>query len=69
MCGRSVWLSVDTTAERGTYLQRIQHEPARIVAGFAHREAAEVRRTMREHLTRSLGRDRNWQRERKNGRR
>jgi len=66
---QSVRLSVDTPAERRAYLERIQHEHARIVAGISGRDPAEARRAMREHLTRSLERYRNLAGGSKNGRR
>jgi GntR family transcriptional repressor for pyruvate dehydrogenase complex len=53
---QSVRLSVDTPAERRAYLERIQHEHSRIVAGISDEDPAEARRAMREHLTRSLER-------------
>jgi DNA-binding FadR family transcriptional regulator len=53
---QSVRLSVDTPAERRTYLERIQQEHARIVAGIANGDPVEARRAMRDHLTRSLER-------------
>jgi GntR family transcriptional regulator, transcriptional repressor for pyruvate dehydrogenase complex len=53
---QSVRLSIDTPAERRAYLERIQHEHGRIVAGIAHADPAEARRAMRDHLTRSLER-------------
>ena len=53
---QSVRLSLDTPAGRRTYLERIQNEHGRIVAGIAAGDPAEARRAMREHLTRSLGR-------------
>lgn len=53
---QSVRLSVDTPAERRAYLERIQQEHARIVAGIAAGDPVEARRAMREHLTRSLER-------------
>jgi len=53
---QSVRLSVDTPAERRAYLERIQHEHVRIVAGIAAADPAEARRAMRDHLTRSLER-------------
>ena len=53
---QSVRLSVDTPAERRAYLERIQHEHARIVAGIAAGDPVEARRAMRDHLTRSLER-------------
>lgn len=56
---QSVRLNVDTPAERRTYLERIQHEHGRIVAGISDEDPAEARRAMREHLTRSLERYRN----------
>lgn len=56
---QSVRLSVDTPAERRAYLERIQREHGRIVAGISDRDPAEARRAMREHLTRSLERYRN----------
>ena len=58
-----------TPAERRAYLERIQHEHARIVSGISGRDPAEARRAMREHLTRSLERYRNLTGEKKNGRR
>jgi GntR family transcriptional repressor for pyruvate dehydrogenase complex len=53
---QSVRLSIDTPAERRAYLERIQHEHGRIVAGIAAADPAEARRAMRDHLTRSLER-------------
>ena len=53
---QSVRLTVDTPAERRSYLERIQHEHGRIVAGISDEDPAEARRAMREHLTRSLER-------------
>ncbi len=53
---QSVRLSVDTPAERRAYLERIQQEHRRIVAGISDEDPAEARRAMREHLTRSLER-------------
>lgn len=53
---QSVRLAVGTPAERRAYLERIQREHARIVAGIAAGDPAEARRAMREHLTRSLER-------------
>lgn len=53
---QSVRLSVDTPAERRTYLERIQSEHASIVEAIAGREARQAGRAMREHLTRSLER-------------
>ena len=53
---QSARLSVDTPAERRAYLERIQQEHARIVAGIAAGDPAEARRAMRDHLTRSLER-------------
>lgn len=53
---QSVRLSHDTPAERRAYLERIQHEHRRIVAGISDEDPAEARRAMREHLTRSLER-------------
>lgn len=53
---QSVRLTVDTPAERRGYLERIQHEHGRIVAGISDEDPAEARRAMREHLTRSLER-------------
>lgn len=66
---QSVRLSVDTPAERRAYLERIQHEHARIVAGISSQDPAEARRAMREHLTRSLERYRRLAQGEKNGRR
>jgi DNA-binding FadR family transcriptional regulator len=66
---QSVRLSVDTPAERRAYLERIQHEHARIVAGISDQDPAEARRAMREHLTRSLERYRRLAQGEKNGRR
>jgi GntR family transcriptional repressor for pyruvate dehydrogenase complex len=66
---QSVRLSVDTPAERRAYLERIQHEHARIVTGISDQDPAEARRAMREHLTRSLERYRKLARGEKNGRR
>jgi len=65
---QSVRLSVDTSAERRAYLERIQHEHERIVAGISHRDPAEARRAMREHLTRSLERYRKLAEGEKHGR-
>jgi len=56
---QSVRLSLDTPAERRTYLERIQHEHGRILAAISDGDPGEARRTMREHLTRSLERYRN----------
>jgi GntR family transcriptional repressor for pyruvate dehydrogenase complex len=56
---QSVRLTQDTPSERKSYLQRIQHEHERIVAGISAEDPAEARRAMREHLTRSLERYRN----------
>ena len=53
---QSVRLSVDTPADRRIYLERIQNEHGRIVAGIAGGDPAEARRAMRDHLTRSLAR-------------
>ena len=53
---QSVRLSVDTPAERRAYLERIQQEHGRIVAGIAAGDPVEARRAMRDHLTRSLER-------------
>ncbi|HEY4168259.1 MAG TPA: FCD domain-containing protein, partial [Reyranella sp.] len=53
---QSVRLAVDTPAGRRAYLERIQQEHARIVAGIAGGDAVEARRAMRDHLTRSLER-------------
>lgn len=53
---QSVRLSADTPAERRAYLERIQGEHARIVAGIAAGDTVEARRAMRDHLTRSLAR-------------
>jgi DNA-binding FadR family transcriptional regulator len=64
-----VRLSVDTPAERRAYLERIQHEHARIVAGVSGGDPAEARRAMREHLTRSLERYRKLTGGNRNGRR
>ena len=66
---QSVRLSVDTPAERRTYLERIQHEHARIVSTISEGDPAEARRAMREHLTRSLERYRTLAGGMKNGRR
>jgi len=66
---QSVRLSVDTPDERRTYLQRIQHEHSRIVSAISDGDAAEARRAMREHLTRSLDRYRTLAGGKKNGRR
>ena len=65
---QSVRLSVDTPAERRAYLERIQHEHERIVSGISHRDPAEARRAMREHLTRSLERYRELAEGEKHGR-
>ena len=56
---QSVRLAVDTPSERRTYLERIQHEHGRIVAGISAEDPTEARRAMHEHLTRSLERYRN----------
>jgi len=64
---QNVRLSVDTPAERRAYLERIQHEHGRIVAGISDEDPAEARRAMREHLTRSLERYRNLARRSRDG--
>lgn len=56
---QSVRMTTDTPAERRAYLERIQHEHGRIVAGISDENPAEARRAMHEHLTRSLERYRN----------
>ncbi len=66
---QSVRLSLDTPAERRAYLERIQHEHARIVTGISGHDPAEARRAMRDHLTRSLERYRKLMGGSKNGRR
>ena len=66
---QSVRLSIDTPAERRAYLERIQHEHARIVTGISNQDPAEARRAMREHLTRSLERYRKLSEGEKHGRR
>ena len=66
---QSVRLSIDTPAQRRAYLERIQHEHARIVAGISDQDPAEARRAMREHLTRSLERYRTLAGGNKDGRR
>jgi GntR family transcriptional repressor for pyruvate dehydrogenase complex len=66
---QSVRLSVDTPAKRRAYLERIQHEHARIVTGIGARDSAEAQRAMREHLTRSLERYRRLAEGAKHGRR
>jgi GntR family transcriptional regulator, transcriptional repressor for pyruvate dehydrogenase complex len=66
---QSVRLSLDTPAERRAYLERIQHEHARIVTGISGHDPAEARRAMRDHLTRSLERYRKLTGGSKNGRR
>jgi GntR family transcriptional regulator, transcriptional repressor for pyruvate dehydrogenase complex len=66
---QSVRLSLDTPAERRAYLERVQHEHARIVTGISGRDPAEARRAMRDHLTRSLERYRKLMGGSKNGRR
>ena len=66
---QSVRLSLDTPAERRAYLERIQHEHARIVTGISGHDPAEARRAMRDHLTRSLVRYRKLMGGSKNGRR
>jgi DNA-binding FadR family transcriptional regulator len=53
---QSVRFAVGTPAQRRAYLARIQQEHARIVAGISGGDAAEARRAMRDHLTRSLER-------------
>jgi DNA-binding FadR family transcriptional regulator len=45
-----------TPGEQRGYLERIQLEHGRIVAGISAQDPAEARRAMREHLTRSLER-------------
>ena len=62
-----VRLSTDTPADRRAYLERIQHEHGRIVAGISDEDPAEARRAMREHLTRSLERYRNLARRSRDG--
>ncbi len=64
---QSVRLSVDTPAERRAYLERIQHEHGRIVAGISDEDPDEARRAMSEHLTRSLERYRSLARRRGDG--
>jgi DNA-binding FadR family transcriptional regulator len=66
---QSVRLDMDTPAERRLYLERIQAEHTRIVTAIADREAAEARRAMRDHLTRSLERYRTLAGGNRNGRR
>ena len=66
---QSVRLSTDTPDERRAYLERIQHEHSRIVTAISGGDAAEARRAMREHLTRSLDRYRTLAGGKKNGRR
>jgi DNA-binding FadR family transcriptional regulator len=66
---QSVRLSVDTPADRRAYLERIQHEHARIVTGISAQDPAEARRAMREHLARSLERYRKLAEGAKHGRR
>jgi GntR family transcriptional regulator, transcriptional repressor for pyruvate dehydrogenase complex len=66
---QSVRLEVDTPAERRAYLERIQHEHARIVTAISDEDPAEARRAMRDHLTRSLERYRNLAGGNRNGRR
>lgn len=66
---QNVRLSIDTPAARRAYLERIQHEHARIVTGISGQDPAEARRAMREHLTRSLERYRRLAQGEKNGRR
>jgi DNA-binding FadR family transcriptional regulator len=53
---QSVRLSLETPAERRTYLERIQREHARIMAGIGTADPVEARQAMRDHLTRSLER-------------
>lgn len=53
---QSVRLSVDTPDQRRAYLERIQQEHNRIVAGIAGGDPVEAGRAMRDHLTRSLER-------------
>ena len=53
---QSVRLSVDTPVDRRAYLERIQQEHDRIVAGIAGGDPNEARRAMRDHLPRSLER-------------
>lgn len=66
---QSVRLDIDTPAERRAYLERIQHEHARIVTAISDGNAVDARRAMREHLTRSLERYRSLAGESKDGRR
>ncbi len=66
---QSVRLNVDTPAERRAYLARIQAEHSRIVTAIAAGDAADARRAMREHLTRSLQRYRALAKGKKIGRR
>lgn len=66
---QSVRLSIDTPEERRAYLERIQHEHSRIVTAISSGDAAEARRAMREHLTRSLERYRTLAGRNKDGRR
>lgn len=66
---QSVRLSVDTPAERRAYLERIQHEHARIMNGISNQDSGQARRAMHEHLTRSLERYRKLAEGAKHGRR
>ncbi|MFZ5781964.1 MAG: FadR/GntR family transcriptional regulator [Pseudomonadota bacterium] len=66
---QSVRLTMDTPAERRAYLERIQHEHARIVSGISEHDAGEARRAMRDHLTRSLERYRRLAKGEKHARR
>lgn len=66
---QSVRLDMDTPVERRLYLERIQAEHTRIVTAIVDREAAEARRAMRDHLTRSLERYRTLAGGNRNGRR
>lgn len=66
---QSVRLEVDTPEERRLYLERIQVEHTRIVTAISNKDAAEARRAMRDHLTRSLERYRTLAGGNRNGRR
>lgn len=66
---QSVRLSLDTPVERRAYLERIQSEHSRILTAIGAGDAAEARRAMREHLTRSLDRYRTLAGGKRNGRR
>ena len=53
---QSIRISLSTAQEQGRYLARIQKEHGRIYQSIESGDAAEARKAMRAHLTRSLKR-------------